>query len=128
MVFVRLRVILAACLAPAAVFAQAGVGELRLLNRALSELTENLASSIVQVSTSGFGANPDSAPAQLRFQRGKAAGVIVATDGYILTNAHVVSGASRIDVHLLAPRHDGQGSILRTPGKVLPAQIAGIDR
>jgi serine protease Do len=125
---VTLRVIAAACLATAAAFAQAGAAELKSFNRALSELTDGLSSSVVQVSTNGFLANPASSPAQLRFQQGKAAGVIVATDGYILTNAHVVFGASRILVQVPVPGRGGQGSILRPRSKSLPAEVAGIDR
>lgn len=122
------RVVLAICLAQASAFAQAGTGELRLFNRALSTLTENLSFSVVQVTTSGFGANPESPSAQVRFQRGTGAGVIVTADGFILTNAHVISGANRIDVRVPVPRPAGPGSILRPRGKVVSAQIVGVDR
>jgi len=123
----NLRVISTACLAAAAAYGQAGGTELKSLNRALSQLTDNLSSSVVQVSTNGFGAAPAS-PSQLRYQQGTGAGVVVGSDGYILTNAHVVFGATRIVVQLPVSRSVGQGSILRPRSRSLPAQVAGIDQ
>jgi serine protease Do len=126
--FVPLRVLAATCLAATAAFAQAGATELKTLNRALSQLTDNLSSSVIQVSTNGFSASPAASPTQLRFQQGTGAGIIMSADGYVLTNAHVVFGASRIQVQLPVPRRGNQGSILRPPSKSLPAEVIGIDR
>jgi len=125
---VILRVVLAACILPAAGLAQAAAGDLRTFNRALAELTERLSPSVVQVSSTGFGAGPNSPSSPVRLQQGKASGVIVGAEGYILTNAHVILGANRIDVHVPVPQRDGRGSILRPRGRVLPAQVAGIDQ
>lgn len=91
-------------------------------------MTDNLSSSVVQVSTNGFGAGPTGSPTQLRLQQGTGAGVIVAADGYIVTNAHVVFGASRIQVQLPVPRRTGPGSILGSRSKSLAAEVIGIDR
>src|SRR5262245_1783611 len=54
MLSVSPRVVLAACMAATAVFAQGGPGDLKSFNRALSELTGAVAPSVVQVSTNGF--------------------------------------------------------------------------
>lgn len=47
-------------------------------------------------------------------QEGSGSGLIIAPDGYVLTNCHVVEGASKIEIRL-------------TDGNVYPAQIVGID-
>jgi serine protease Do len=58
-------------------------------------------------------------------QRASGSGVIVDSDGYIITNAHVVRGAQRVRVEL-SPPADGR-SILRTRGRSVSGQIVGID-
>ncbi len=51
-------------------------------------------------------------------------------NGYIVTNAHVVVGASKVQVRFAPPKDDGSGkrSILRPHGDLLGAQIVGLDR
>ncbi|MFQ5864481.1 MAG: trypsin-like peptidase domain-containing protein [bacterium] len=63
-------------------------------------------------------------------QRSSGSGVILDPDGYIITNAHVVEGARRLQVVLAASSEDKtQGhSILKARGKIVGAQIVGIDR
>jgi serine protease Do len=53
-------------------------------------------------------------------QRATGSGVVVDCDGYILTNAHVVNGARKIQVTL-----SEQGSVLP---KILAASLVGLDR
>jgi len=56
-------------------------------------------------------------------------GVILDPDGYIVTNFHVIEGAGRIRVRLPIPASDAPGeSILKPRGKVVGAQIVGVDR
>ncbi len=59
-----------------------------------------------------FGDIPDQ-PRE-RVQQGLGSGVIVSADGYILTNAHVVSGADEVKVNL----HDGRS---------FDAKVVGVD-
>jgi serine protease Do len=57
-------------------------------------------------------------------------GVVVDAQGYIVTNAHVVAGARRVQVVLpLAPGAlSGRRSIVRPAGRTVDAAIVGIDR
>lgn len=55
-----------------------------------------------------------------RPQRSGGSGFIISPDGYILTNNHVVEGASRVDVHYGADEN-GNG------GRTVPAKIIGRD-
>ncbi|MBL7650382.1 MAG: trypsin-like peptidase domain-containing protein, partial [Candidatus Hydrogenedentes bacterium] len=40
------------------------------------------------------------APQQQQLRQGAGSGVIVSSDGYIVTNNHVIEGADKIQVHL----------------------------
>jgi serine protease Do len=72
-------------------------------NDSLQELTARVSPSIVQVQVTGYRAtdekNPDQAGVIGR-QRSLGSGVIVDSDGYIITNAHVVKGAQSVRVVL----------------------------
>jgi serine protease Do len=58
-------------------------------------------------------------------QRGSGSGVIVDPDGYIVTNAHVVRGASRIRVEI--PTDTGGKSLLARRSRMAPARVIGVD-
>ncbi len=62
----------------------------------------------------GSGSGQQPMEPQERKQQGLGSGVIVASDGYILTNAHVIDGADEVEVHLQDDR-------------VLEAKIVGLD-
>ena len=62
--------------------------------------------------------------------RGSGSGVIVDSDGYIVTNAHVIEGAHRIQVEIATPRSPDDGdhhSILKPPSRLLPARVVATD-
>ncbi len=103
-------------------------------SRAVITAVETVAPTVVSVSM----ARP--APERLRRRglpefRGAGSGVIVAPDGYILTNSHVVEGAERIEVRLQDERqlraqvvgHDPHSdlAVLRVSESGLPAAVLG---
>lgn len=73
--------------------------------------------------------NPGGGEAQLSEERGTGSGFFVDEAGYIVTNAHVVSGASTVQVQRASPPPPapGTGSILRPRGSLLDAEVVGID-
>ncbi len=73
---------------------------LRQLDQSVVEIAERALPAVVQISVTGFGPSPNQREGEsvIERQRGIASGVIVDPDGYIITNAHVVSGAQRIRV------------------------------
>lgn len=102
------------------------------LSDALETLATRVTPSVVQIYVSGFGvgdAKPEAGPNHLYRERSIGSGVIIDADGYIVTNAHVIEGATRVVVELATRRAGPQAprSIVRTPGRRLGAQIVAID-
>jgi serine protease Do len=95
-------------------------------------LAERVLPSVVQVFASGYTAGPRDASTAanlLSKERSTGSGVILDKSGYIVTNAHVVAGASRIQVLLPRAREDDDlQSILKPRGRLLGAQLVGFDR
>lgn len=79
---------------------------LEQFSESLDELTARVSPAIVQVLVTGYGPLEDKNKgdaSQIGRQRSLGSGVILDSDGYIITNAHVVKGAQRVRV-LLTPR------------------------
>jgi serine protease Do len=66
----------------------------------MDDLAERVLPAIIQISVSGFGPSRERSGGEnvIERQRGIGSGVIVDPAGYIITNAHVVTGAQRIQV------------------------------
>jgi serine protease Do len=103
------------------------------LNESLETLTSKVSRSVVQVFATGysFGEEGEGENAGL-FTKQKSSGsaVIFTSDGYLVTNNHVVQGAEKVRVQLSYSddRGSGHGSVTRRKGKLLPARIVGVDR
>ena len=100
---------------------------LAALNRGLVEVAGKVTPAVVSVDTRGtpdqrlpspledlFGPRRNQEPSPFDVPLGRGSGFIVSSDGYILTNNHVVARAERIDVELV-------------DGRSLPAKLIGRD-
>lgn len=105
------------------------VSPLRQFDAALKELTAKVSPAVVQILATGYGpvggGNPSQAAVLVR-QEGVGSGVILDPSGYIITNAHVVKGAERVQVVFTKP--DSNRDVPLPPAaeqSMLPATIVG---
>ena len=103
------------------------------LNDTLQALSAKISRSVVQVFSTGYSFNDESNgqnAALFSKQRSSGSAVIFTTDGYLITNNHVVQGAERVRVQLSYSDDLGPGrhSIVRRKGKLIPARVVGTDR
>jgi serine protease Do len=103
------------------------------LSRSLQELAEKVSPSVVQIFVTGYAPPDDedaAASGEPALERSSGSGVILDSDGYIVTNAHVVENATRLEVELPFAASGGASgrSILRRRGRNVGAQIVSIDR
>jgi serine protease Do len=103
------------------------------LSRSTEALVQQVSQSVVQVQTTGYGAVEEADGNEAGLigrQRSIGAGVIVDSDGYIVTNAHVVTGAERVQIVLPAPAVDESPvrSVVGAGGRIVDAHIVGVAR
>jgi serine protease Do len=98
------------------------------LDGTIESLVRTVDPSVVQIFTSGLVAGQGVLPAQTDLVtpvRASGSGVVVDPEGFIITNAHVVRGASRIRVEVpISP--EGQ-SLLARRSRVATAKLVGYD-
>jgi serine protease Do len=84
---------------------------LHQLNDSVEALVRRVSPSVVQIVVSGYGSTENESQGQTSVVVGKqrviGSGVIVDPGGYIVTNAHVVRGAEKIDVIVSPPSIEG---------------------
>ena len=103
------------------------------LSVSLEGLVSRVRPAVVQIFSTGYATANESdssnAASLLSKQRSTGTGIILSTDGYIVTNAHVVQGARRIQVRLsVAPARAGRTPALEPENKLLEAKLIGMDR
>jgi serine protease Do len=115
---------------PSAIEAPAAPDLIRL-SGTIERLVARVRPAVVQVLTTAYLPGETARPgALLATQHASGSGVLVSADGYIVTNAHVVEGARRVQVVLAPPGPEPTAprSILKPPGRTLGAQVVGIDQ
>jgi serine protease Do len=106
--------------------------ELGKLNRSVEALIKKVSPSVVQILVTGYGpleGEHGNAASVIGRQRAIGSGFVIDPSGYIVTNAHVVNGAQRVQVVL--PPANEEGSLraaLSTRTTVVPARIVGVAR
>lgn len=105
---------------------------LHKLNESVDSLIKKVSPSVVQVLVTGYGPieqERGSTAVVIGRQRAIGSGFVIDSDGYIITNAHVVAGAQRVQVVLPAEANDGsEESILAARTNIVPARVLGLAR
>jgi len=136
---IRFSVSVLLLLLPSALFAQQTQRQapappqdaLTRMNEAIDALTSRVWPSVVQVLVTSYGAREENVRADASIvvgrQRSVGSGFVIDPDGYIMTNAHVVSGAQRVQVVLPAANTDGSlTTALSGKSSQAAARIVGI--
>jgi len=109
----------------------------RAIDRTLSEIShsfeqiaEQVGPSVVQIIARGPASDDQSGSVLIRDQRSSGSGVIVDADGYIVTNAHVVGVARKVQVLVPSGSESRAAfkSVIKPAGKLVVAQVIGVDR
>jgi serine protease Do len=101
----------------------------RQADQLVDTLIKKVSPSVVQILVTSFGPveeSPGRTGGRVGQQRAIGSGFIIDPEGYIVTNAHVVKGAQRIQVVLPPPDSDGSlASALSSKVNIVPARIVG---
>jgi serine protease Do len=111
----------------------AAADPLQQFSTSISTLITRVSPSVVQVLVTGYGAvddNNNEADLVVGKRRSLASGVIIDPDGYIVTNAHVVTGSRGIKVVVPAPAPSDTPirSLVGARGRTVDARVVGVSR
>jgi serine protease Do len=105
---------------------------LRKLNESVDALIRKVSPSVVQILVAGYGPVEEShgnTSVVIGRQKAIGSGFVIDAAGYIITNAHVVSGAQVVQVVLPSGNPDGSlQSLLSTKTNIVPARVVGVSR
>jgi serine protease Do len=99
------------------------------VNAAIDALTKKVWPSVVQILVSSYTAQGGRGDGNVVIARARStgSGFIIDPEGFIMTNAHVVNGAQRVEVVLPADNADGTlATALAGRGRTVTARIIGI--
>jgi serine protease Do len=105
---------------------------LHQFNASVRALVRRVTPSVVHVMVTGYepvDQNSGNASLVLGRKQSLGSGVIIDPDGYVITNAHVVHGAHRLQVNIPAAAADDSpsGSLANSRGRTMEARIVGLD-
>lgn len=110
---------------------EASTDEFRKRDRSVGELIRKVSPSVVQILVSGYGQIEESEHGNtgvvIGRQRAIGSGFIIDPSGYIITNAHVVKGAQRVQVVLSSGNTDDSvEGVLAAKTSLVTARIIGV--
>jgi serine protease Do len=105
---------------------------LQQLSDSFENVVRKVSPAVVQIMVTGYGpvgGESQNDAALIGRQQVTGSGVIIDPNGYVVTNAHVVSGAQRVRVMLTSPQATGSPiSVMRSRSRILNAKIVGVDK
>jgi len=115
----------APCLAATSQATPKSTDQLRLASGSIEALVQRVAQSVVQVVVSGYQPVDSNGRTDVALGRGRVigSGMVIESPGYVLTNAHVVAGAERIQVIVEGV---GAQTLGHQTARIIEARLIGV--